>query len=131
MTEFRNTTPMLKTKSIQDTVDFYTQVLGFELETIWPEDEPTLCVLDRGSVHLMFSTDADWDAPGSPPTMTGQLVFDVSDASGLHDEIQHQAQVLWGPEVYSYGRREFSILDPNGYRLVFSEPTRDPVTCPG
>lgn len=39
-------------------------------------------------------------------------------------------ELLWGPEVYHYGRREFSIRDPNGYELIFSEPTDDPPTCP-
>ncbi len=128
--DFRNTTPMLKTSDIESTVDFYTRVLGFAVNVLWPEDQPNLCVLDRDDVHLMFSTEADWDAPGSPPALTGQLVFDVADVAGLHRSLEGKVNVLWGPEVYPYGRREFSIKDPNGYRLVFSEPTGDPPTCP-
>ncbi|MFQ5709724.1 MAG: glyoxalase superfamily protein [bacterium] len=131
MIEFKNTTPMLKTDDIQATVDFYTKVLGFTIDTLWPEDQPTLCILDRGNVHLMFSTDADWDAPGANPTMTGQLVFDVNDVSKLHKSLEGKVKVLWGPQVYEYGRREFSIMDPNGYRLVFSEPTQEPATYKG
>jgi hypothetical protein len=31
--------------------------------------------------------------------------------------------------VYHYGRREFTIKDPNGYVLALSESTSDPPTC--
>lgn len=46
-----------------------------------------------------------------------------------HERIEGKAEVLWGPEVYSYGMREFAIKDPNGYQLAFCEPTDDPPTC--
>jgi len=41
---------------------------------------------------------------------------------GLHDRVAGNAKIEWGPEVYSYGRREFAIKDCNGYLLAFSEP---------
>lgn len=121
MIEFRNTTPVLKASDIQATVEFYTQVLGFRLDTLRPGDQPTLCILDHGNVHLMFDANADWDSPGANPSITGQLLFEVNDVTDLYDNIREKAEVLWGPEVYSYNRREFSVRDPNGYRLVFSE----------
>ena len=34
-----------------------------------------------------------------------------------------------GPEVYWYGRREFSFQDPDGYAVIISEPTSDPPDC--
>ena len=122
---------MLKTSDIGRTVDFYTKVLGFTVDTLWPTDKPSLCIIDRGDVHLMFSEEDHWDVPGAAPAMTGQLVLDVSDVSALHESLAGKVDVLWGPEVYEYGRREFSIRDPNGYRLVFSEATREPATCKG
>jgi hypothetical protein len=30
--------------------------------------------------------------------------------------------------VYSYGRREFAIRDPDRYVIIFTEPTDDPPT---
>ena len=36
--------------------------------------------------------------------------------------------VDWGPEVYTYGRREFAIRDPDLYQIVFSEETEDEAT---
>lgn len=122
MQGFANVTPVLKTCDVQAAAAFYSQVLGFAVDALWPEDDPQLCILDNGRVHLMFDARADWDAPGAPPTLTGQLLFDVDDVAGLHARIADRVEILWGPEVYPYGRREFSIKDPDGYRLVFSEP---------
>ncbi|MDX1450771.1 MAG: VOC family protein [Acidimicrobiia bacterium] len=121
MIEFSGVTPMLKTDDIPGTVEFYRDLLGFTVDTLWPETDPTLCILDRDAVHLIFLLDADWDAPGAPPTMTGQLSIDVSDVDGLHADLLGRVEILWGPETYDYGRREFSIRDCNGYRLVFSQ----------
>ena len=128
MIEFEGTTPLLKARDLDETVAFYTRLLGFESDQLWPTEEPGLCMLERGHTRLMFSTGADWDTPGAPPTLTGQLVFELSGVAELYEKLRGQVEVLWGPEVYAYGRREFSIRDPNGYRLVFSEPTDDPPT---
>jgi predicted enzyme related to lactoylglutathione lyase len=116
---------MLKTADIQATVDFYTKLLRFTVRTLWPEDQPTLCVLERDDAHLTFSTEAHCDAPGAKPATSGPIVFDVRDLDELHERLAGKVEVLWGPQVFEYGRREFSIKDPNGYRLVFSEPTDD------
>jgi hypothetical protein len=39
------------------------------------------------------------------------------------------ATVEWGPEVYSYGRRELGFRDPDGSWVILSEVTSDPPTC--
>lgn len=126
---FRGVTPMLQTADLGATVEFYTELLGFVCVTLWPEDDPTFCILDRDDVHLSFYVDEHH--PEAEATMTGQLSIDVDDAMAIHDRIAERVEVLWGPEVYWYGRREFSIRDPNGYALVFSEPTDDAATCEG
>ncbi len=72
----------------------------------------------------------DDDQPHLPPTLTGQLWVDVEDVRALHALVSPQVEVLWGPEVYSYHRREFAIRDPNGYLLAFSESTDDAPSFP-
>lgn len=121
-------TPELEAKDLEETIRFYTERLGFDLAGAWPDDEPTLCFLDHGDVHLMFFTEGRPDERDGP-ALSGQLRFDVTNVAGLHARLAGQVEVLWGPEVYDYGRREFSIRDPNGYALVFSEPTEDPPDC--
>ena len=118
---FRSLTPMLKTEDIPATVAFYAGVLGFAVDTLWPEEEPTLCILDHGTVSLSFVSDIEaWGADA--PAMTGQLTFDVDDVMAVYETVKGHAEVIWGPEVYPYGRLEFSCIDPNGYALVFSQP---------
>ena len=34
----------------------------------------------------------------------------------------------WGPEVYSYGCREFAVRDPEGHTVIFTEATADEPT---
>jgi hypothetical protein len=43
--------------------------------------------------------------------------------------LRGHVRVDWGPEVYWYGRREFSFRDPDGYPIIISEETADPPTC--
>lgn len=120
----------MKTRDLARTVEFYTELLDFRVETLWPIEEPTFAVLDHGpssdevSVSLMFYSEDMVDGEGEP-ALTGQLTLDVDDVVALHARLSAVVEVLWGPEAYHYGRTEFSVLDPNGYRLVFSAPTAE------
>jgi hypothetical protein len=41
----------------------------------------------------------------------------------MHADLAGVVPIEWGPEVYFYGRREFAVRDPDGYLLIFTEPT--------
>ena len=120
-TSFTGLTPCLKTNDVRQTVDFYVGVLGFTVDTIHPSGKPTLCILDHDSVHLAFVTNPqNWY---QEPRLAGQLWIGVDDLMALHARVVEKGIAIeWGPEVYSYGRREFAIRDNNGYLLAFSEP---------
>jgi len=124
MAKLTGLTPMLKTDDMGDTVAFYTDVLGFTVDTLAPANVPTICFLDFGGVHVAFYVDIDRREASA--MMTGQLYFDVDDVLGYHEKVAPKAEVLWGPAVYHYGRREFAVRDPNGYVLTFGEPTASP-----
>ena len=115
----------LLSKDLEATLDFYTELLGFTIDVLWPEDAPTVCVLDNGPVHLLFYREGPED---ETPGATAQLTIETEGVQDLYQDVLGRAEVLWGPEVYDYGRREFSIRDPNGYELIFSELTEDPPT---
>ncbi|MGE0482377.1 MAG: VOC family protein [Phycisphaerae bacterium] len=134
MATYLRATPFLATRDLARTVEFYTQVLGFRVETLHPREQPTLAILDRdvspashGGASIIFDSSLWTD----PPVLTGQIHFDLSPGGvqEMLERVRGQAEILWGPEVYDYGRREFSCRDPNGYALVFSEVTADPPTC--
>lgn len=117
-------TPMLHAEDLTETRRFYERVLGFQLAACWPRDDPTWIALERDGARLMFTSDGDV----GPAALTGVLYFDATDVRGLHDRVRGKAKVLWGPEVYHYGRLEFAITDPNGYRLSFGEETDEEFT---
>ena len=56
------------------------------------------------------------------------LMREVADATEAHAELAGAIEVEWGPEVYSYGRREFGFRDPDRYMVIITEPTDDPTT---
>lgn len=119
-------TPSLKTNDLQKTIDFYTKTLGFTVQVLWPDEQPSLVILEHGGVRISFFMDDDDSAP--VPHLTGQFWIDVEEVLSMHEQLTGKVEILWGPEVYSYKRREFAIKDPNGYTLTFSEPTDDPPT---
>ena len=63
--------------------------------------------------------------PASPTTVW----IDCVGVTALYDSIKDSCNIDFGPEVYSYGRREFCVVDPDNHRIIFSEPTTDAVTC--
>ncbi len=130
MAQLTGLTPMLQAKDIGETVRFYTEVLGFTVDAVWPEDDPTFCSLDHGPVHVMFYCgEAAAEAPAGP-ALSGHLYLYTDDVLALHERLRDKVEVLWGPEVYSYGMREFAIREINGYTLAFGQPTTEPPTCP-
>jgi catechol 2,3-dioxygenase-like lactoylglutathione lyase family enzyme len=120
-------TPRLPVADLGRTVAFYTRVLEFQVSVLWPDDKPTFAILDRDEVSLGFFTP---DALRGQVTIgTADLYLGTEDVLGLHAAIKGRVKVEWGPEVYFYGRREFAVRDPDGYLLIFTEPTDDPPTC--
>jgi catechol 2,3-dioxygenase-like lactoylglutathione lyase family enzyme len=119
--------PRLPVADLGRTVAFYTRVLGFQIGVLWPDDHPTFVTLDRDAVSLGFFTP---DALRGQVTIgTADLYLGVDDVRAIHTTIKDVMRVEWGPEVFFYGRREFAVRDPDGYLLIFTEPTDDPATC--
>ncbi len=126
MSRFLKVAPRLAVDDLSRTIAFYTEVLGFTIGLLWPEDSPSFALLELDEVCVQFS--ARSAAPGESAG-GATLSFDVSDVRALHGALGSRVPVEWGPEVYWYGRREFAIKDPGGNLLIFSEQTDDPPTC--
>jgi catechol 2,3-dioxygenase-like lactoylglutathione lyase family enzyme len=120
-------TPRLPVADLARTVGFYTRLLGFQISALWPEDRPTFAMLDRDAVSLgFFAPDAQ---RGTVTIGTADLYIATEDVQAMHASLKDIVPIEWGPEVYFYGRREFAVRDPDGYLLIFTEPTDDPPTC--
>jgi uncharacterized glyoxalase superfamily protein PhnB len=108
------------------TMAFYTGVLDFEVDAVFPDDNPVFAILQRDGVGLQLGGIGGTRAAEHPSTCT--LWLDVEDVNAWHETLAARGPIEWGPEVYFYGRREFAVRDPEGNLVVLSEETDDPVT---
>jgi len=122
MAAIRDVVPRLKSADLKRTRRFYAITLGLKTTVLWPRRKPIFCILDRVGVRIAF-------VQGGPPSSSAELSIDVEDAAGWHRKLKKKVAIEWGPEVYSYGRREFAFRDPDGHMIILSEPTKDPPTC--
>lgn len=127
MPHFFQVTPRVPVTDLRRTIDFYTQILGFTEDVVWPEDQPTFCILARDTVSLGFFV-PDGCRTGAKQG-TCDLYIEVDGVRELHTELKDKLKIEWGPEVYSYGRREFAFRDPDGYLIILTEETDDPPAC--
>jgi uncharacterized glyoxalase superfamily protein PhnB len=111
--------PMLQVRNLQETIDFYSNHLGFELGDTWPPGGPACwCSMRLSRVRLMFYTD---EHAQSLPTMTGVLYFYPEDVAECWGRLKSRAKVEWPLQDMPYGMREFAIRDCNGYILSFGQ----------
>jgi uncharacterized glyoxalase superfamily protein PhnB len=123
--KFDNVRPMLTVNSMDDTILFYRNLLGFECVSRlegW-------AALHKDGVELMISLPNDHE-PFEKPVLTGSLYFNTIDVDELWDEIKDRASVVYPLENFYYGMREFAIRDNNGYILQFGQEITDPAQIP-
>lgn len=123
MPTFSHVTPRLPVSDLGRAIAFYTEDLGFRVDVRWPEQRPTFVILCRDSTSLGFFQMTE-QRPG--PIGYAELYIEVNNVVALHRSLAGRVPIEWGPEVYSYGRREFALRDPDEYLLIFTEPTDEP-----
>ena len=124
MARLLKVSPRLPVRNLARTIEFYTSVLDLETSGSWPADEPTFVILERDDTILQFYVSEQSDSCGF-----GTVSIDTDDARSVHAALAEKVALEWGPEVYWYGRREFSFRDPDGYAVIISEQTSAPPDC--
>jgi len=117
--------PLLQVSSIADTVKYYREVLGFEIEWQWPDAaHPRWAVLIRDDVRFMFTIDLGTSTgPFIAEKGNGIVLYVIcDDIESLYENVQSRGAILVQDLIEFGGRKQFSIADPNGYAVAFSEP---------
>jgi len=119
--------PILWTKNLDETVSFYETVLGFKGKS----DFPNFASLTRGNVEIMFVVPQDDDnsvegEEGNKdffpkPLLTGGLFITTDEVDDIWASVKNRRVVKSAIEDRAYFMRDFSILDNNGYELVFGQ----------
>jgi len=111
---------VLAVRDLEESTQFYVDVLGFELE---PIEAPGWSFLQRDSLRLMLGECRDEVAAGDTGNHSWFMHVLVSEVDQLHDElVQKGAEVVVPIGDRSHGHREFVIRTPDGHRLMFGEP---------
>jgi catechol 2,3-dioxygenase-like lactoylglutathione lyase family enzyme len=114
--QFEAVTPRLPVRDVEKALTFYVDKLGFQLGWKWgtPLTHANVC---RDSISL--------DLIALPAERCGTAMAYVQ-LSGVDEYFSE----LKGRKVDSsdigdrpYGMRDFEVIDPNGNRLAFGEPT--------
>jgi catechol 2,3-dioxygenase-like lactoylglutathione lyase family enzyme len=119
--------PILWTKDLKQTVSFYESVLGFKAKS----DFPNFVSLTRGSVEIMFIVPQEEPEqckdPNNKeeffprPVLTGSIFIVTDQVDELWESVKDKVNVKTSIENRAYLMRDFSILDNNGYELVFGQ----------
>ena len=117
--QIKSLTPMLRTWDLRASNAFYTEVLGFECESL--SEEQGWASLRRDGVAVMLAGPNQHEGDKAP-AFTGSLYFHPDDVDGLWQRLKDKARICDPIDNFEYGMREFAIYDNNGYLLQFGQP---------
>ena len=115
VTDFR---PMIWTENIKESIDFYTNVLGFNCHGN-TEDWGWASLRWQGAAIMLARPNEH--EPHDKIGFTGSFYFNVADVDAVWNELKDKAKVCYEIETFDFGMREFAIYDNNGYLLQFGE----------
>ena len=119
-------TPLLEVFDLPASIAFYRDMLGF---TIVSGDESWWCRLRLGDATLMLNT--AYEPGGRPPEPEPErvrghadtsLYFDA-DPDGVYAHLRERGWPATHPVDMSYGMRQASTKDPDGFQLCFIRPS--------
>lgn len=97
-------------------VEWYTTVLGFEVESFWPPEQPNYAdIRSEGG-----ATFAVMEAEGRG----ARFNFTVDDPDALWADLKDRVSVVEPLFDTQYGTRKFTIADPDGNELGFVRTSR-------
>lgn len=110
--------PMMWTDKLDETIEFYTETLGFTCRE--KNDDWGWASLYKDEVYIMLAKPNAHET-FTKPTFTGSFYFTTDDVSALWEKLKHKTKVCYEPETFEWGMREFAIYDNNGYLLQFGQ----------
>jgi lactoylglutathione lyase len=131
MPQFTKLTPNLLVSSVERSLAFYIDVLGFARGLTVPDKSPfVFASVTSGPVEVFFNDTAevlkqhpDWAGKAKPSAGNSMFIEITGPGSvdALHDRVQSKAKVVMPLTTQFYGMREFAIEDPDGFVITFAE----------
>jgi uncharacterized glyoxalase superfamily protein PhnB len=127
MPQFKKLTPNLLVASVERSLAFYVDTLGFERGLTVPDASPfVFASVTSGDIEIFFNDAAAAvkELPvfaGTPIGCTGTLFIEVEGVDALHDRLKPLVTIVMPIVTQFYGMREFAFEDPDGYVITFAE----------
>ena len=119
--------PVLFTKDLAQTILFYETNLGFKAQSSFPN----FVSLTKDEVNIMFvlpsqesgelKDPSDKEEFFSTPQLTGNIFIFTDQVDQVWNSVKDKVTIKSPIADSQYLMRDFSILDNNGYELVFGE----------
>lgn len=116
--KLQDLTPMLYTEHLQETVAFYTTILGFQRDGM--SEEAGWASVKQDCVTIMLAR-PNAHIPFDKPIFTGSLYLNTDNVDAWWQRLQEKVKICYPIEDFEYGMREFAIYDNNGYLLQFGQ----------
>lgn len=117
--KFNNLRPIIWTENLQQTLDFYSQVLGFTI--VEQNDDWEWASVEKDEVQIMFSKPNQHEV-FQKIGFTGSFYFNIDSVDDLWENLKTKAKICYPIENFDWEMREFAIYDNNGYILQFGQP---------
>lgn len=124
-------TPLLAVFDMQTSLSFYTDTLGFTVVSASPEVETAegrfshWMWLRFGPVEIMLNTQYDSnERPSTPSEKTpreAMFYIGCTSVEDVYAAFARRGLQAEPPKIASYGLKNFSVEDPDGYTIVFQE----------
>jgi len=108
----------LEVNSIEDSLAFYSGLLGFEINKHSPDAEPPMATLQAGALKITLAQHLE--------TMLKRgrgvnFFLGVDDVDEYYQQLKQRGAEVWPPADEGWGGRFITLQDPDKYRLFFVE----------
>jgi GNAT superfamily N-acetyltransferase len=115
---FSHAEPVLAVRDVAETIHYWHTVLGFPVKWIWGEP-PVHGGVSWNSAFIQFTQNAELaEASKGNSVWVRLLHLDVLHA--LHQK--NNVEIILPPENQSWGMKQYTIKDINGYYIHFAAP---------
>ncbi len=131
--KYQSLTPNLGVRSVNETVKFYTEILGFKLVTSVPQDgELIFAIINAGNVNLMFqqlnSLQEEYpELKNLSDKLVATFYIKLQNKNSLYQKIKDTEYLVKEMHTTPYGAEEFALCDNNGFILTITEDTDSPL----
>jgi len=115
----------LEVNNLEESVAFYSEQLGFEIDRINSEADPPTATLRAGNLKITLAQHLE--------TMLrrgrgAHFFLGVNDVDAYHEELRGRGLILAPPANEGWGGRFITLEDPDKYRFFFVTWSDEPGT---